>query len=202
MSSMHLALYSEARALAQEGIDLSRESGLHYFAAFCSSLLGHVALAEGAYGAAQAHLEESVDLFRKSGNAIPVGESIVGLAYVARQIGPTGAGTGTPPHGAAGGGSVRAPEHGPAGVACPGPVADRPGRGGTGRRAVRAGLALSVCSQLALVRRRGGKADRRSSRYFAAEVAAAAQERGRARDLLATAKELLTELDQRESGPA
>jgi predicted ATPase len=79
--------YEEARAAAQLGVTTMREMGSPVWLGYCLQWLGSVVLAGQAYAEAQAYLQESVALLRETGNREQLGWALAGLGYAARGLG-------------------------------------------------------------------------------------------------------------------
>jgi predicted ATPase len=84
----HLGDYSEAQALAQTVLPQCRESDRGRRTARCYLLLGRLALAEGAVDAAQEWVQQSIAIYQEVGrrNWI-IDEALATLAYVACRLG-------------------------------------------------------------------------------------------------------------------
>ena len=88
MNARHLGSYDEARASARAALTLFGESGeLGTTARFCVEL-GGLALAGGAYGAAQEWLQKSIAIYQQVGGMYSfMGQAFAASAYVARGLG-------------------------------------------------------------------------------------------------------------------
>ena len=194
LARVHLGQYALARAQAQRGLTDAREVRFRLGAGLLLLALGQVALAEKAYPQAQRLLQESVAAHRTGGARHDVGVALVGLGLAAR-------GFGQLPqvrqhlyealHLATELGSCVPLMHGlPAAALL---LADE----GQSERAVEV---YALASRYPCVANSHWYEDI-AGRHIAAvaatlppDVVAAAQERGRARDLEATVAELLAEL--------
>jgi tetratricopeptide (TPR) repeat protein len=196
VAKRHLGSYGEARALARAALPLCHESGRRVTAGYCCMELGRLALTEGAYDEAREWLEQAVAAFQEFGMPYWTGEARATLAYyVARGLGQP----------------AQARQHLRVALRM---AAE------TGYRNV----ALQSLPAMALLLADGGEVERAvelyalasrypyvaNSRWFEdvagkqlktlietlpPKAVAAAQERGRARDLDATVRELLNEMD-------
>ena len=195
-AKLHLGQYEEAHALAQLALTQSRESGEPMSALWSLYGLGVAALAVEAYDEAQQNLRESVGIIRETGRQLVLGQALAGLGLAARGLGEL----------------TRAQRHLrealrtgveikhvwtlvealPAAALI---MADR----GDAEWAVQIYALASRYPYVANSRfyeDLAGKHIAAVAAALPAEVVAAAQERGRARDLWTTAQELLEELGE------
>jgi predicted ATPase len=196
LTAKHLGAYEKARVATEAALTRSQESGLRSQAANCAVELGRLALAEGAYGAAQEWLLQSIAIYHEArGMRWRASEAPAALAYVARGLGQ----------------SAQAWQHLGAALR-------------TAAELHAYNAVLHSLPAVALLLMDGGEVERAvelyalasrhpfvaNSRWFEdvagkhitaaaatlpPDAAAAAQERGRARDLWATVEELLAELE-------
>ena len=191
---MHRGLYKQARVSEQTALALFRELN-RWGTTVSLRLLGQIALAEGAYAEAQRRLQESAAISRELGRPDELCDALSGLGCVAHRLGHT----------------FEAQEHLRAALRI---AVETPERGsltrvlsavapfladrGMKERAVEL-YALALLYPLAAISRWFEDVAGRQIAAVAAtlppEMVAAAQERGRALDLSATVKELLTELE-------
>jgi predicted ATPase len=198
--NLHLGHYKDARADAVSSLELAREAGLRFRVGRARVLLGRVAAAEEAYSEAQRVLHQGLAVHREIGARAGVGWANAVLTYAARGLGQPN--------------QMRrylrealekAEETGsiplllsvlPAAALL---LAD----GGAGERAVELYALACRYGLVAQSRWFEDVAGRRIAAVAAslpAEVVAAAEKRGRARQLEATPGELLSELKQAEQG--
>jgi predicted ATPase len=192
---MHQGLYKQARALEQTALTLFRELN-RWGTTISLRLLGEIALAEGAYAEAQRWLHESAAISRELGRPDELCAALSALGCVAHRLGHTSEAQG----------HLRAALR----IAVEKPVtsmlarvlsAVAPFLADQGMKEWAVELyALALLYPLAAISRWFEDV---AGRYIAAvaatlppEVVAAAQERGRARDLWATVEELLAELEE------
>jgi predicted ATPase/tRNA A-37 threonylcarbamoyl transferase component Bud32 len=195
-AKIHLGQYEQARPYVQIGYTFSREIGYRYVIGYSCYVLGLLALAGEGFAEAQQLLEESVAVYRKVGRQDELGWALAALGITARGLGQ----------------HSRAGEHLSQALR----IALEFGALGPLRDAL-PGIALLLADQdekeravelYALASRYGYVTNSRwfedvAGQHIAAvaatlppDVVAAAQKRGQARDLWATATELLTELGQ------
>jgi predicted ATPase/DNA-binding SARP family transcriptional activator len=192
---MHLGQYEGARVCVQMGLTLSREAGYRFGIGYSCFLLSSVALAGEAYGEAQQLLEESVAVCREVGRQDELGWALAALGITVRGLGQRS----------------QAREHlsealrtaveigafAPLLYALPG-IAVLLVDQGEQERAVEL---YALASRYPFVANSRwfedivGKHIAAVAATLPPEVVAAAQARGRARDLEATVKELLVELE-------
>jgi predicted ATPase/DNA-binding SARP family transcriptional activator len=195
MVAMELGLYKQARALAQKGLGVAREERSWRGVGYTLCILGSVALAEGAREKAQQLLEESIAAYRETEMrdelawalacaglaALGLGQSAQARQYLGKAL-RTGAETGT---------------FAPVITALPVTallLADQ----GKPERAVELYALASRHPHVANSRWFEDVAGRHitaAAETLPPDAVAAAQERGRARDLEATVQELLAELE-------
>jgi tetratricopeptide (TPR) repeat protein len=86
LSAKHLGTYEEARTATEAALTRFQELGV--MAATCYAELGRLALAEGAYGAAQEWLQQSLAIYHQVGGLrYRASLAPAALAYVARGLG-------------------------------------------------------------------------------------------------------------------
>jgi tetratricopeptide (TPR) repeat protein len=196
VNTKHLGSYDEARASARTGLTLCQESGLRGIVPVFSVELGRLALAEGACGAAQEWLQQSIAIFQEVGERhLMMGEALATLACVARGLGQPAQARGHLRAAL----RIAAENHRPNTTLQSLPaVALLVMDGGEVERAVEL---YALASRYPFVANSRWFEDIAGQHIAAAaaalppEVVAAAQERGRARDLWATVEELLAELE-------
>jgi predicted ATPase/DNA-binding SARP family transcriptional activator len=199
-TKVHLGRYEQAHVQGQLSLTLAREIGYRYVIGAALLVLGWVALAEEAYTEAQGLLQESAAVRRESGQQDELGVAFASLGYAARGLGNI----------------PQARQHlskalrvtadtgarWPLMYALPAIallLADQ----GQKERAVEIYALASRYPFVANSRWFEDVAGKHIAAVAAAlppEVVAAAQERGRARDLDETVKELLVELEEQQ-GP-
>jgi DNA-binding SARP family transcriptional activator len=86
-AKIHLGQYEEGGALAQTGFDAARQAGDDGRLGLARFVLGWTALAQSQYAKASACLQESVTLFRALAARDRVGEILALLGYAARGLG-------------------------------------------------------------------------------------------------------------------
>jgi predicted ATPase/DNA-binding SARP family transcriptional activator len=86
-AKVHLGQYARARARAQMSLASSQEPGEQGAAGVSLLTLGSVALADGAHAEAQQLLQESVVVSREMGTREAVGRALAVLGYAARGLG-------------------------------------------------------------------------------------------------------------------
>ena len=84
---LHLGRYEEARAQAQMSVSVAREMDLRLAIAQCLEVLGCVALVKEANAEAQGFLQESVALFGELGRREYLGRALAWLGYAAQGLG-------------------------------------------------------------------------------------------------------------------
>jgi tetratricopeptide (TPR) repeat protein len=88
LSAKHLGSYQEARAAVQAALTQGQESGLPGRVAQCHMELGRLALAEGVYSTAQQRLQQSTAIYREIGGMYWIeGQAFAAGAYAARGLG-------------------------------------------------------------------------------------------------------------------
>ena len=190
----HLGHYDQARVHLQQVLAMARESGQRWAIGAILSDLGHIALAEGRYADSWSLLRESVDVYRDSGQRSDVGRPLALLAGAARGLGQAAEAR----HSLREALQVAAEIHD-----LPTPLYALPVAAllaadvGNAERAVELYALASRYGHVAHSRLWGDIAGRRiasASTALSSQAAAAARERGRARDLRATVAELLGEV--------
>jgi predicted ATPase/DNA-binding SARP family transcriptional activator len=86
-TDLHQGRYKEARAHTQAGLALAREYGLRFRIGFALVVLGCLALAEQAYAEAHRLLQEGVIAYREIGQRVDQGWALATLGYAARGLG-------------------------------------------------------------------------------------------------------------------
>jgi len=86
-ANMYLGRYEQARAYGQKGLTLSREAGYLPGIGGCCCLLGRVVLAGEAYAEAQQLLKESVAVYRKIMHRCFLGQALALLGVAERGLG-------------------------------------------------------------------------------------------------------------------
>jgi tetratricopeptide (TPR) repeat protein len=87
-NATHLGSYEEARGAARSALTISEASGNRELIAFSHMELGRLALPEGAYDTAHESLQQSIAIYRQIGGLYSImGEAIAALAYAARGLG-------------------------------------------------------------------------------------------------------------------
>jgi len=81
----HLGQYEQARVQGQVGLALARQAGWRHEAALCLQVLGEAALAEGAYAEAQGFLQESIAILRET-RQLELSDALAVLGYAARGL--------------------------------------------------------------------------------------------------------------------
>jgi len=197
----HLESYEEARSAARLALSVSEASGNQEVAAQSRMELGRLALAEGAYGAAQEWLQQSVAVYERVGGMYwIVGEALAALACAAW-------GLGQPAQAEEQLGqalSLAFDTHNTptALYALPAAALLRlDGPGGLGQPDIEGAIELyALASRYPFVANSSwfedvvGREIAAAAKALPSEIVAHAQERGRARDLWATVEELLEEL--------
>jgi tetratricopeptide (TPR) repeat protein len=200
-TDMERGLYEQARAQAEKALEVARELESWRDIGYTLCVLGSIALAEGAHAEAQRTLEESIAAYRESGKRDELAWALACAGYAARSSGQL-----APARrylcealrmGVETGGFMALITALPATALL---LADA---GGTARgepeRAVELYALASRCPYVANSRWFEDVAGREIAVAAASlppDVVAVAQERGRARDLRATAEELLAELEE------
>jgi predicted ATPase/DNA-binding SARP family transcriptional activator len=87
VTERHLGLYNDAHMLLETATHLSRESGQQSNEGRCFVELGRLALAEGLDQEAQERLEQAVAAYQGVGRLWMMGETLATLAYVAHALG-------------------------------------------------------------------------------------------------------------------
>jgi len=87
MSNMFLGQYKQARAQAQQALALAQESGDRHLSGLSLLLMGWVALAEQAYAEAQELLQESLATYREIGQWEELGVALSMLGVAIRGLG-------------------------------------------------------------------------------------------------------------------
>jgi tetratricopeptide (TPR) repeat protein len=82
----HLGQYEEARLQAQVGLVLGQEAGWRSEVALSLQLLGDLALAEEAYAEAHRYLNESIEILRET-QIIELSDALATLGFAARGLG-------------------------------------------------------------------------------------------------------------------
>jgi tetratricopeptide (TPR) repeat protein len=90
LAQMHMGQYKEAHAQGQKGLDLARESGHQGIMGNALWMLGCVALVEKRYPEAQQLLQESVEIYQALGQQHEISLSFATLGYVERGLGNKG----------------------------------------------------------------------------------------------------------------
>jgi len=194
-TEMHLGLYERARVLAQESLALSREFNDRHVIGLSCWALGCIALAENAHAAAEQWLQESVIVFREIGKRDGLSYALAALACVT-------CGSGQP---------ARARQYLSEAIEIAAEIqvfwtfmfplpamALLLANQGKVERAVEL---YALASRYPFVANSrwfediAGKRVAAIATVFSPDLTAAAQDRGRARDLDATVKELLVELE-------
>jgi tetratricopeptide (TPR) repeat protein len=193
---MERGLYAQARAQAERALEVAREYRSWRDIGWTLCILGSIALAEGAHADAQRTLQESIAAYRESGKRDELGWALACAGYAARELGEP---------------AVARRHLGEAlrmGVETGGfmalitaltATALLLADGGEPERSVELYALAARHSYVACSRWFEDVAGREIAAAAAAlspEAVAAAQERGRARDLEATAEELLAELEE------
>jgi len=189
-----LGLYEQARALAQRALEVGRDVRGWRNAGYTLCLLGSITLAEGAYEEAQSLLRESIAAYREIGMPDELGWALACAGYAARGLGQSALARRHLCEALRIGAEIRAffPL-----ITALTAVALLLADQGQIARAVE----LYACAMRSpyVAHSRwfqdvAGKQIAVAAASLSSEVAAAAQERGRARDLKVVAAELLTEL--------
>jgi tetratricopeptide (TPR) repeat protein len=87
--NLHLGRYAEARAHAEIGLDIARETGLRFAEGDTHFVLGSLALIQGIHADAHAHFSESSSIYAQLGDIGSLSRSHALLACVARGSGPS-----------------------------------------------------------------------------------------------------------------
>jgi tetratricopeptide (TPR) repeat protein len=87
MAQMHLGRYAQARDTAHEAVALNRESGSRLPEGQAMAVLGAVALAEGRDVDAGDLLRQAIDIYQADRNRAWLGEARAYAGYVARRLG-------------------------------------------------------------------------------------------------------------------
>jgi tetratricopeptide (TPR) repeat protein len=191
-----LGRYKEAREQGQRHLFLAQEAGVRRHIGLSFLLFGMVALAEEAYADAQRFLRQSITVYREIGQRDQMGEALASLGCAARGLGQLSQAQQHLYEALRTGAEIQA--FGPLILALPAVALLLVDRGET-ERAVEL---YALASRHPFVANSPWFEDV-AGRHIAAvaatlppEVVAAAQERGRARDLDATMAELLAELEE------
>jgi predicted ATPase len=88
--NLHLGRYAEARAHAQIGLVIARETGLRFAEGDMHFVLGSLALIQGVHADAHAFLSESASIYAQLGDQASLSRSHALLAWTARGSGPPG----------------------------------------------------------------------------------------------------------------
>jgi tetratricopeptide (TPR) repeat protein len=196
--SLHLGQYGQARTHAETGLALARETNTRYRIGHTLLLLGSVALAEEMYAEAHRLLQESAAVYQETEQADDIACALAVLAYAARGLGQR----------AQARGYLSSALRTVAEIGIPMPLlyglpalalllADQ----GEGERAVQL---YTLASRYPIVAHSRWFEDVAGSHIATVaaslppDAAAAAEERGPAHDLKATAAELLAELEEME----
>jgi tetratricopeptide (TPR) repeat protein len=86
-AELHLGEYGEARAHLQMSLELAQRAGNRLSVAVCLYGLGSVELAEGAHAQAVSLLEQSLDIARETGYRETEMRALIPLAYAVRGLG-------------------------------------------------------------------------------------------------------------------
>jgi DNA-binding SARP family transcriptional activator/predicted ATPase len=193
----HLGRYEQARAHGQAGLALAQDLGFQWGRGACLAVLGWVALAEGAYADAHALLQESAvqletsPLWALYPTLAVLGYAALGLGRRAQARGHLGEALRS---------TAALGSHGSLAYALPG-IALLLSEEGEVERAIELYALASRHPFVAHSRWFGDVAGRHiaaAAQALPPHAVAAAQERGRARDLWATVRELLSELGEPE----
>ena len=204
LAKMHLAQYEQARSLGERALPLAQEIEQRRRQGFCFLLLGSVALAEGACADAQGLLQKGVALFRGIGEQNDLGLILSVLACTERELGQVPQARQHLYEALRIGSDIQAWQprlYGLVGLSLL--LVD----GGKAERVVEL-YALASCypyvANAQWFEDVAGKHIAAAAATLPPAVVAAAQERGRARDLWSTVEELLDELGAKrcDGGPA
>jgi predicted ATPase len=86
-AKLHLGRYDQARAQAETALVRARKAGTRFRIGHALLLLGCVALAEEAYAEAQQFLQDSITAYREIGESADLGLAIAVAGYAARGLG-------------------------------------------------------------------------------------------------------------------
>ncbi len=86
---MHLGLYGQARKTGEEAVALARERGESWHEGRALGVLGSTALAEGQAAAAMELFEQADTAGRAGGDRLGLAEAMAGAGYAARRLGQT-----------------------------------------------------------------------------------------------------------------
>jgi tetratricopeptide (TPR) repeat protein len=196
LAKMHLGQYKQARCLGLRALSLAQEISDLRQLGYCSQSLGSVALAEGTYANAQGLLEEGVAALRKVGEQNDLSLTLALLACAERGLGQTPQARQYLYQTLRIGSAIQAWQPRLYGLLVQSLLlADR----GEIERAVELYALASRYGHVSSSRWFEDVAGKHIAAVAAglpSDLVAAAQERGRARDLEATVRELLVELEQ------
>jgi tetratricopeptide (TPR) repeat protein len=191
---LHLGRYGEARAHAQETLSLAQEYGDKRGIALSLRVLGYVALTEGAYAEAQSMMDQDLAVCRELGRRDGLGEALASAGFAARAAGDLRRAARYLRQALETALEIRAQYH--LMLAFPAVALLLSDRGEMERAVELYALAsrYPVVTNSRWIQDVAGKRVAAAGAALPPDAAAAAQERGRARDLWGTAKELLAEL--------
>jgi tetratricopeptide (TPR) repeat protein len=194
-----LGLYKEARILAQAGLDGAREMRNQRRIGFNLCVLGGVALVEGVYVEAEQWLQESIAIYREIGMRAELGWALACRGYVARGLGQPNRARQVLREALQIGMEIGA--FFPPIIALPAVALLLVDQNQVERAVELYALAIRYpyVSHSRWFEDVAGKHVVAVAAALPAEVVAAAQERGRQRDLWATVEELLAELEEQQA---